>query len=444
MSWQYFNISGADMPEPANENFWRITSDGRRAATMRIVIEECEVPAQVMASVPFTIKYVYQFGEKLDRHTARSLTGGEATPVPVEDLFPGQGFHGSFRLFYFKTGWGWHDWWVWKLLAMYGWHNGEQVGHHGVDVEGKKFTYTWTGTIEELTGREFPEPEIVRDRFDILGGAFGYFGREAWPYSWDVTTNWFIQAYAHTVEYDIEVVPYVPPPPPNPIFDPDYCNISKTTVAPNEQFNINLRIENTNDSSGYYSLWTLCEGHDHKLGEGTIGAHQTVNRSFTVTANQIANKEITESRYLSFSARVRNEEEVTDTWPAPSLAVIVPINDKATLSGRVTDAGTGFGIPNASVSTVGRTVYTSGTGHYSMDDLEPGYYEITFKKAGYHDAIRSRLLNAGPNTLNVGMTPTDDPDPGDPTDIPWGWIAGGAAILAIGVFLAQRGRGGDT
>ena len=439
---QYLSVHGGSMPSPADENFWRCTADGQRAATMRIVIEECEIPAKVMASVPFTMKYVYQFGEKLERHTARSSTGGEATPVPVDELFPEQDFHGSFRWFYFHQSWGWHDWWTWKAIAMYAYHNEERIGHHGVDVKGQKFTYTWTGTIEELTGRQFPQPEIVTDRFDITGALFGFFGREAWPYSWEVTTNWFQERPVHTVEYNIEVEPYQAPPPPNPIFDADYCSISKTTVAPNEQFTINLRIRNTNDSSGPYSLWTLCEGHDRQLGTGNIGPNQTINRSFTVTPNQIFGSEITQDRYLYFSAKVRNEEGVTDTWPAPTIAVIVPVNgDKATLSGRVTDKATGFSIPNASVSTVGRTVYTDGAGNYSIENLDTGYYEITFKKSGYHDEKRSKLLNAGSNTLNVAMTPTTEPPPGE-GEFPWAMVSGGVAILAIGLMLARKGKGG--
>lgn len=444
MSCEYLQLDPWDFPESANESFYRCDIDGSRVASMRIVVEECEIPAKVTTGVPFTLKYVYQFCEKLERSTARSSAGGEATLVPYDELWPTQNFHGAFRWFYFKQAWGWHDFWVWKILAMYAYHNDGRVGHHaGTDLSlGNKFTYTWTGTIEELTGQEFPEPAIVTDRFDISGHVFGWFGREAWPYSWDIYTNWLQERLVHTVEYNIEVEPYEPPPPPNPIFVADYCTIPKTTVAPNEQFTINLRIKNTNDSSGPYSLWTLCEGHDRQLGTGNIGPGQTTDRSFTVTANQLANREITSSQHLYFSARVRNEEQETDSWGAPTIAVIVPTNgDKATLSGRITDKVTGYSIPNASVETVGRTVYADGAGNYSMSDLDPGYYEITFKASEYYDETRSKLLKEGGNTLDVVMTP-DTEEPPEEREIPWGLVAGGAAILVAGIVLSQRGKGG--
>ena len=332
---------------------------------------------------------------------------------------------------------------------MQAYHRGGLVETHGGIslLPNQKFTYTWEGTIEELTGMQFPESAVVIDTFGLKGTIFGFFGDELWPWSWPIQTNFIAGPWDDpwdSVQVEIEVdVPPPPPPPPNIVFVPEYCTVSKTTVAPNEQFTLNLRIKNTSsEGQGPYSLWTLCEGHDRQLGTGNIGPNETINRSFPVTANQLVNRQITESQHLYFSARVRNEEEETDSWGAPTIAVIVPINgDKATLSGRVTNKVTGFGIPNASVQTVGKTVYTDGAGNYSMSDLAPGYYEITFKASGYHNETRSKLLNAGNNTLNVAMTPTTEPPPAE-GEFPWAMVAGGAAILSLGLYLSQRGKGG--
>jgi len=398
----------------------------------------------------FQIKYVYQFGNKIQAsHGRHSSPSCHVVDGPPMEKWPDldAGYRRVYRGLYPAA--TEHCFWIWRILTMQAYHRGGLVETHGGIslLPNQKFTYTWEGTIEELTGMQFPESAVVIDTFGLKGTIFGFFGDELWPWSWPIQTNFIAGPWDDpwdSVQVEIEVdVPPPPPPPPNIVFVPEYCTVSKTTVAPNEQFTLNLRIKNTSsEGQGPYSLWTLCEGHDRQLGTGNIGPNETINRSFPVTANQLVNRQITESQHLYFSARVRNEEEETDSWGAPTIAVIVPINgDKATLSGRVTNKVTGFGIPNASVQTVGKTVYTDGAGNYSMSDLAPGYYEITFKASGYHNETRSKLLNAGNNTLNVAMTPTTEPPPAE-GEFPWAMVAGGAAILSLGLYLSQRGKGG--
>lgn len=448
-SWKHLTIPEfyAGLPGPTKYWWGCYHATERRVATARILPDECVVPSVVEPGQVFQIKYVYQFGDLTwashGRHTdpACHVVGGP----PMENW---EHEHAGYRRVYNSVypAATQHCFWIWRLLTMKAAHRGEVVTSIGQLSPNQKFTYTWEGTIEDLTGMQFTESTVVTDVFELGGDIYGWYGDEWWPWGWPLQENFIGGPYPwDEVSFDIAVdVPPPPPPPPTPIFVAEYCSISKSTVAPNEQFTLKLRIKNTSsEGEGYYSLWTLCEGHDYKIGEGTIGPNQTSpTMSFPVTANQIFGSEITSDRYLSFSARVRNEEEETDWWGAPTLTVMVPINgDKATVSGIVTDKVTGFDIPNASVSTVGRTVYTDGAGRYSIENLDTGYYEITFKKSEYHDEKKSKLLNAGSNTLNVAMTPTTDPDPVE-GEFPWAMVSGGVAILAIGLMLARKGKGG--
>jgi hypothetical protein len=73
----------------------------------------------------------------------------------------------------------------------------------------------------------------------------------------------------------------------------------------------------------------------------------------------------------------------------------------ATLSGTLTDPS-GSGVPNATVSIkntatgIARTVATDDTGFYSVPNLAPGVYEVTFSAAGFSTQVEKGI------TLTVG------------------------------------------
>lgn len=77
----------------------------------------------------------------------------------------------------------------------------------------------------------------------------------------------------------------------------------------------------------------------------------------------------------------------------------------ATLSGTLTDPS-GSGVPNATVSIkntatgIARTVTTDDTGFYSVPNLTPGVYEVTFSAAGFSTQVETGI------TLTVGSQQT--------------------------------------
>src|SRR5229473_6399779 len=77
----------------------------------------------------------------------------------------------------------------------------------------------------------------------------------------------------------------------------------------------------------------------------------------------------------------------------------------ATLSGTLTDPS-GSGVPNATVSIkntatgIARAVTTDDTGFYSVPNLTPGVYEVTFSAAGFSTRVETGV------TLTVGAQET--------------------------------------
>lgn len=61
-----------------------------------------------------------------------------------------------------------------------------------------------------------------------------------------------------------------------------------------------------------------------------------------------------------------------------------PLPGLASLSGIVTDTVTGQPIQGVSVILDTLNTSTNSSGGYSFNNVEPGYYQITFSKSGYN------------------------------------------------------------
>lgn len=416
----------------------RKANDNQRSVA-ELGIISIQAPSSVQPGQIFQIKCTYKFCRKLNRNTVEEGWEGALYPTPLEKW---PEYHGAFRrcLRGVPALCTRHAFWIWRFLVMKLYHQGQMVASHAANDlnPGDTFTYTWSGTIEQLTGKEFPEPAVVEGQFDLTGWIYGWYGEEDWPWSWLLKENWLQEVLVDSLKYTIQVDVYVPPPPPYPIFDLNYCSISKTQVKPNETFTIKVRIVNQNDNSGKYIIGCICEAKYQKLGDGMIAGKATVNRTFNVTANQLAQRAIIERQFLSFTITAENEEQKTYQWTPPAIAVIVSEPEPiAQLSGWVTDKNTGAGIAAVTVAIVGRTTSTSPTGYYSFADLAPGAYTITFTKSGYWTETKTKTLYEGANTLNAIMTSTTEPEPGE--GIPWNIIAlGGVALGAILIVSRLR------
>lgn len=430
-------INKDNVPGNALTTGLHLTSDYERSvATMRLV--SITHPSSVEPGEVFTLKCTYQFVERLWRNTSH-----EINDAPLENW---PEYHGAHRRCYAGLPYlcSQHHFWIWRVEGMNISMMGNLIGSHLWSdlTDGRQWTYTFTGTIEELTGEEFPESRNVGIPFKLEGFIYGWYSQEWWPWNWTLNEEWGQTHLLDEISKSIYVdVPPPPPPPPYPLFNLSYCSVSKSEVAPNETFGITVRIVNQVEHSGKYIIGCICEAKYLKLGEGNIGGNATVNRTFNVTANQLAQRAITESQFLSFTITAENEEQQTDSWTPAAIAVIVddpqPV---AQLSGRVTDKNTGAGIGGATVKVGSRTTSTSSTGYYSFADLVPGSYTITFTATGYWTETQTKTLPEGSNTLNVAMTPDSETPPGE--GIPWHIIAAGGAV-AIGVVLIISGLKGD-
>lgn len=426
-------VDGENVPGNEYHSSLAFASDDERSvATLRII--SIEHPVTVEPGQVFTIKCTYQLCEKLTRNSAYELN-----LAPLENW---PGYHGVHRRC--LAGWPYacskHHFWVWRLNAMNLYFRGHPVAEHtGADlVSGAQFTFSWTGTVEELTGLEYPESSQVSIYFDLTARIEGWYSAEWWPWNWTLNEQWFQTHEIQSASGNIEVyVEPPPPPPPYPVFNLDYCSVSKNQVKPSETFSINVRIVNQTADAGAYFIGCICEGKSLDLGQGTISGNGTVNRTFNVTANQLAQRAITESQMLGFSITVENEEHETDRWTPAGIAVIVtdpePVAD---LSGRATDKNTGAGIAAVTVAIGGLRTSTNSSGYYSFTDLAPGSYTVTFTQSDYYTETKSKILVEGSNTLDLSMTPTTDPEPSE--GIPWPLIALGGSI-AVGAVIILSG-----
>jgi hypothetical protein len=237
------------------------------------------------------------------------------------------------------------------------------------------------------------------------------------------------------------------------LFDLAYCEPScgvVGTVAPDETFNINIRIVNQNACpSDSFTIKSVCMGHTKTLGTGSIGAAGTpggtVDRSYPVTAQDLAGKTFTEDSYLDpTTIQVYNGAgQLTDSWPWPAqpytVAVLVGGGGGGTgnLTGIVKD-NTGAPLAGVSVTCTGGSAVTNETGDYAIYSLPVKSYSVKFSRSGYGDVTKTAYIYDGQDTtLNVAMTAGG----GGATEIPWKWIAIGAGGL-VGVILVAKGLKG--
>ena len=420
---------------------WRVypaTAYERTAATMDFILVDCILPTSVNAGEPFDIQVKYKL------HTIETRN-----PDGILSHFPDI-YHGAYYryldLLHTRI-----EYWYWRLIEMgltlvenppgtmpiADMAPGEiKIDTHAQLVSGDIFTYTFHGTIEQLLGRQFTEPTTVELAWSIFGSIYGWYEPDDWwPWQWVGVENYYDFSRVCWINHSIQV--NIPPPEPYPIFNVDLCSVSKATVAPSEQFTIGVAIENQNETSGRYSIGCYCEGNYTELGSGTIAGNGTKSHTFSVTANQLAQRSITSSQYLAFTIAVSNDEGETDRWTPAAIAVIVDEPPEASLSGRVTDKQTGYGLVGVSIATSDYSTSTSAGGYYQLEGLEPGKYEIEFVKDGYWDSVQTKTVYAGENTLDVILTPETEPKPGE---IPWKLIAAGVGVTGI-IILAKSKRG---
>ena len=86
-----------------------------------------------------------------------------------------------------------------------------------------------------------------------------------------------------------------------------------------------------------------------------------------------------------------------------------------TVSGTVTDAGTGNPIPGATVQLLGSSVETGVEGLYAFQGVVYGdAHTLTVEDADYKPYNQRFGLNQGRLIVDVALTPLKDPATGDP------------------------------
>lgn len=410
-------------------------SPSQAVATACFVEEKCiPPPASINVNDVIDIKIVYKECERIiyDPHNeiARwpNLTehGADGAEVWCIIRIPIPPFPCVKRFLY-----------VWGLGEISLYFGDEKVQATGTgDYEvGDEFIWTFHGTIEELLGRKITEPEDItltwRIGYEITAGV----NVEWWP--WEADVSIYLDSYVSDITLSRTVHVGIPPPYPEPVFKPDLCYVSKDTVAPDEDFTVKVTFENQNETSGKYYLGYYCEGEWYELKRGTIEGNGVEEYSFTTTAEDLAHREFTESQYLSFSMRVKNEEGETDRWDPRAIAVIVevpPPPGVANLSGTVTDIESELPIEGVTGSTQGKQDKTDSAGKYGLTDLDTGASKVRFSKSGYKTKEVTKVLHDGDNTLNAKLEPSKVPE------ISWAIIGGAALVgsIALGVHLGRK------
>jgi uncharacterized protein (TIGR02145 family) len=89
-----------------------------------------------------------------------------------------------------------------------------------------------------------------------------------------------------------------------------------------------------------------------------------------------------------------------------------PAINLVNLSGHINDALTGVGISNAHIILTGSyqsyEIFTQQDGFYTIESIEPGTYNISILKSGYHTLNKNIQLSNQPNqTHNASLTPVN-------------------------------------
>lgn len=220
---------------------------------------------------------------------------------------------------------------IWRLASLDLYYEGERVQSNGRAISniGDEFSWNFHGTAEQLLGEEITEPTDITLNWAIGYQIYGWVGEEWFPWGAPLDVN-FLDSYESNTAtiscaFHVDVPPPEPPAPdyPVPVFNRNLCSLSKTTIAPDENFNIKVTIENQNETQGSYFLGYYSEGNYYDLASGTISGYGTKSHTFTTTANDLADKNITENQMLSFKVAVSNDEKETSTWTPAALYVIV-------------------------------------------------------------------------------------------------------------------------
>lgn len=77
----------------------------------------------------------------------------------------------------------------------------------------------------------------------------------------------------------------------------------------------------------------------------------------------------------------------------------------ASIEGRITDAISNAGLPNASVSIQGKTATTSSDGSFAIVNLAAGSATLTVQRYGYATLAHALTLTVGTNRLELSVSP---------------------------------------
>jgi len=116
-----------------------------------------------------------------------------------------------------------------------------------------------------------------------------------------------------------------------------------------------------------------------------------------------------------------------------------------TITGTVTDAGTGAPIAGAAVSYSGGSTSTDGSGAYTLANVAEGSYTVTASATGY--ASQNRTVTVGPGataTQNFALTRPNGAITGTVTSAATGSPIGGATVSYSGGSTTTNGSGQYT
>jgi hypothetical protein len=177
-----------------------------------------------------------------------------------------------------------------------------------------------------------------------------------------------------------------------------FCSTCKSPESPDDQITNGDQTPTTGTISGTVT--------DANTSTQIAGASvSTSPATTTVTTNAVGNYTISNVSPASYtvtasaSGYLTNSTGVTVTAGQTATAnlALQPEATTGTISGTVTDEGTGLPIVGASVSTqpATTTVNTDGLGSYTISDVSPGSYTVTASASNYMDDSTSVAVTAG-------------------------------------------------